>query len=131
MSEQALDLRRSLQVVRRHRIQVGAIALVGLLAGAGYAAAHPPPYRSETLVLIAESGSAAAQATTPSGVSSQIATNSLGIAAVGTVLFDSLGHGFGPAAFVRAADHGLLVAIGFLVCAAVAVLWLPKHAPER
>ena len=42
---------------------------------------------------------------------------SLGIAAVGTVLFDSLGHGFGPAAFVGAADHGLLVAIGFLVCA--------------
>src|ERR1700733_8693319 len=56
---------------------------------------------------------------------------SLGIAAVGTVLFDSLGHGFGPAAFVRAADHGLLVAVGFLVCAAVAVLWLPKHARER
>ena len=42
---------------------------------------------------------------------------SLGIAAVGTVLFDSLGHGFGPAAFVGAADHALLVAIGFLVCA--------------
>jgi hypothetical protein len=56
---------------------------------------------------------------------------SLGIAAVGTVLFNSLGHGFGPAAFVRAADHGLLVAIGFLVCAGVAVLWLPKHARER
>jgi hypothetical protein len=56
---------------------------------------------------------------------------SLGIAAVGTVLFDTLGHGFGPAAFVRAADHGLLVAIGFLVCAAVAVLWLPKHAREH
>jgi EmrB/QacA subfamily drug resistance transporter len=56
---------------------------------------------------------------------------SLGIAAVGTVLFDSLGHGFRPAAFVRAADHGLLVAIGFLVCAAVAVLWLPKHAREH
>jgi predicted MFS family arabinose efflux permease len=56
---------------------------------------------------------------------------SLGIAAVGTVLFDSLGGSFAPAAFVRAADHGLLVAIGFLVCAAVAVLWLPKHARER
>jgi EmrB/QacA subfamily drug resistance transporter len=56
---------------------------------------------------------------------------SLGIAAVGTVLFDTLGHGFGPAAFVRAADHGLLVAIGFLVCAAVAVSWLPKHAREH
>jgi MFS family permease len=54
---------------------------------------------------------------------------SLGIAAVGTVFFDSLGgHGFGPGAFVRAADHGLLVAIGFLVAAAAAVFLLPKHA---
>jgi EmrB/QacA subfamily drug resistance transporter len=56
---------------------------------------------------------------------------SLGIAAVGTVLFDSLGHGFGPAAFVGAADHGLLVAIGFLIAAALAVFLLPKHAREQ
>jgi EmrB/QacA subfamily drug resistance transporter len=56
---------------------------------------------------------------------------SVGIAAVGTVLFDSLGHGFGPAAFVRAADHGLLVAIGFLVAAAGAVFLVPKHAREH
>ena len=55
---------------------------------------------------------------------------SLGIAAVGTVLFDSLGHGFGPAAFVGAADHGLLVAIGFLVCAAVAVAVAPQARPR-
>ena len=56
---------------------------------------------------------------------------SLGIAAVGTVLFDTLGRGFGPGAFVRAADHGLLVAIGFLVAAAAAVFLLPKHAREH
>jgi EmrB/QacA subfamily drug resistance transporter len=56
---------------------------------------------------------------------------SLGIAAVGTVLFDSLGHGFGPAVFVSAADHGLLVAIGFLIAAAAAVFLLPKHAREH
>jgi predicted MFS family arabinose efflux permease len=53
---------------------------------------------------------------------------SLGIALVGTVLFDSLGAGHGPAAFVGAADHALLVAVGFLVAACAAVLWLPKHA---
>jgi len=56
---------------------------------------------------------------------------SIGIAAVGTVLFDSLGHRFAPAAFVSAADHGLLVAIGFLVAAAGAVFLLPKHAREQ
>jgi hypothetical protein len=53
---------------------------------------------------------------------------SLGIAAVGTVLFDSLGSGRGPAAFVGAADHALVVAIAFLVAACAAIFWLPKHA---
>jgi EmrB/QacA subfamily drug resistance transporter len=53
---------------------------------------------------------------------------SLGIAVVGTVLFDAVGSGHGAAAFVGAADTALLVAIGFLV-AAFAVTWLlPRHA---
>jgi len=53
---------------------------------------------------------------------------SLGIAAVGTVLFDRLGAGHGRAPFVAAADSGLLVAVGLLVAAALAVCWLPRHA---
>ena len=53
---------------------------------------------------------------------------SLGIAAVGTVLFDHLGTGHGPAAFVGAADHALLIAVAFLIAACAAVFWLPKHA---
>jgi MFS family permease len=53
---------------------------------------------------------------------------SLGIAAVGTVLFDRLGTGHGPAAFVGAADHALLVAVVFLLAAGACVFWLPKHA---
>ncbi|MGZ4311348.1 MAG: MFS transporter [Solirubrobacteraceae bacterium] len=55
---------------------------------------------------------------------------SLGIAVVGTVLFDSLGSGHGPAAFVGAADYALLVAVAFLIAACAAVLWLPKHARQ-
>ena len=55
----------------------------------------------------------------------------LGLAAVGTVLFDTLGAGRGPAAFVVAADHGLWVAVGFLVVAGIAVCWLPRHARPR
>jgi hypothetical protein len=43
-------------------------------------------------------------------------------------LFDQLGRAFGRTAFVNAADHGLLVSVGMLVAAAVAVCWLPKHA---
>jgi EmrB/QacA subfamily drug resistance transporter len=53
---------------------------------------------------------------------------SIGIAAVGTVLFDSVGHGHGAVAFVGASDHALLMAVGFLVAACAAVFWLPKHA---
>jgi EmrB/QacA subfamily drug resistance transporter len=53
---------------------------------------------------------------------------SLGIAVVGTVLFEVLGSGHGPAAFVRSADHALLVAVGFLVAAFTAAWWLPRHA---
>jgi EmrB/QacA subfamily drug resistance transporter len=53
---------------------------------------------------------------------------SLGIAAVGTVLFDRLGNGRGAVAFVAASDHALLVAVGFLAAACAAVFWLPKHA---
>lgn len=53
---------------------------------------------------------------------------SIGIAAVGTVLFDHLGRGHGAAAFVSAADHGLLVAVGLLAVAWLAVFWLPRHA---
>jgi EmrB/QacA subfamily drug resistance transporter len=57
---------------------------------------------------------------------------SLGIAAVGTVLFDRLGHGRGAVAFVGAADHALVVAIAFLIAACGAIFWLPKHArPEH
>jgi hypothetical protein len=53
---------------------------------------------------------------------------SIGIAAVGTVLFDSVGQGRGPVAFVGASDHALLLAVAFLVAACAAVFWLPKHA---
>ena len=53
---------------------------------------------------------------------------SVGIAAVGTVLFDRLGSGHGAAAFVGASDHALLVTVAFLAAAWAAVFWLPRHA---
>jgi EmrB/QacA subfamily drug resistance transporter len=53
---------------------------------------------------------------------------SVGIAAVGTVLFDEVGRGHGPLAFMGAANHALLVVVGLLVAAGAAVFWLPKHA---
>ena len=52
MSEQALDLRRSLQIVRRHKIIVGVCAALGLLAGAGYTLLNPPMLASNALVAL-------------------------------------------------------------------------------
>ncbi len=53
---------------------------------------------------------------------------SLGIAGVGTVLFDQVGLGHGTAPFVSATAHALLVAVGLLIAAWAAAWWLPKHA---
>ena len=53
---------------------------------------------------------------------------SIGIALIGTVLFNQLGTGHGAAAVVGSADGALLVAVGLLVMAWVAVWWLPRHA---
>ena len=53
---------------------------------------------------------------------------SIGIAAVGTVLFDRVGSGHGPVTFVSASDHALLVTVAFLLAAGAAVFWLPKYA---
>lgn len=52
MSGQALDLRGSAQIVRRYRILVGAVAALGLLLGAGYAALHPPVESSNALIVL-------------------------------------------------------------------------------
>ena len=50
MSEQALDLRRSMKIVRRHKILVGAFVALGILAGASYAVLKPPMVTSDALV---------------------------------------------------------------------------------
>jgi hypothetical protein len=55
----------------------------------------------------------------------------LGIAAAGTVLFGQLGSGHGAGAFVGAADHAIVLVIGFLLAAGAAVWWLPRHARAR
>jgi capsular polysaccharide biosynthesis protein len=52
MSGQALDLRRSAHIVRRYKVLIGAVAAVGLLAGAGYALLKPPMLSSSALVVL-------------------------------------------------------------------------------
>ena len=52
MSEQALDLKRSMQIVRRHWPMVLIAGLLGLAGGTAYAVTQPPNLVSTALVRI-------------------------------------------------------------------------------
>ncbi|GAA1134155.1 hypothetical protein GCM10009630_35460 [Kribbella jejuensis] len=52
MSAQQLDVKKSWQAIRRHRLLVAAVAAVGLLAGIGYALLQPPMYSASALVVL-------------------------------------------------------------------------------
>jgi capsular polysaccharide biosynthesis protein len=58
MSQQALDLRRSMQVVRRHKLLVGIVVVLGIAGGAAYAVHKPPMLTSTALVALQEPASA-------------------------------------------------------------------------
>lgn len=55
MSEQVLDRRRFLQIVRRHRKLVGIVAALGFLIGGAFAVLSPPMFTSKTLVVFPNS----------------------------------------------------------------------------
>jgi capsular polysaccharide biosynthesis protein len=54
MSQQALDLRRSIKIVRRHRWIFWSVVVIGLLVGAFYAVLRPPMLTSTALVVLPE-----------------------------------------------------------------------------
>jgi capsular polysaccharide biosynthesis protein len=87
MSQQALDLRSSIQAVRRHRRLFGAIVALGLLLGAVYAVFDQPMTTSSALVALPQ---AAAQVV-PDQASNQLDTQML-VAGSGVVLEDALPH---------------------------------------
>jgi capsular polysaccharide biosynthesis protein len=55
MSERALDLRRSVQIVRRHKLLVAGLIVLGFLAGGAYAVLKPPLLTSTALVVLPQS----------------------------------------------------------------------------
>jgi capsular polysaccharide biosynthesis protein len=55
MSEQALDLRRSLRILWRHKIIVGIITALGLSAGIAFTILRPPLLTSQALVALPSS----------------------------------------------------------------------------
>ena len=55
MSQQGLDLRRSVQIVRRHKVLVGIVVALGLLIGGAYATLNPPMLTSTALIVLPQS----------------------------------------------------------------------------
>lgn len=62
MSGQALNLRRSAQIVWRHKVLVGVFIALGLMTGVAYTVLNPPTYLSSALVALSPSVSVASQA---------------------------------------------------------------------
>ena len=62
MSQQALDLPRAVQTVRRYRVLVGIMAVLGLLIGAAYATLNPPTFTGTALVVLPEDAKSAQSA---------------------------------------------------------------------
>jgi capsular polysaccharide biosynthesis protein len=58
MSDQALDLKGSLRIIRRYWVLVTIVAVLGLAAGAAYTVVKPPTLSSSALVRIASTQSA-------------------------------------------------------------------------
>jgi len=90
MSEQALDLRRSVRVVRRHRILVGIAAVLGLLAGAALAFHSRPVFTSAALIVL-PGAPPSAQATAGPGTDTFMETQVI-IAGSDPVLSGALPH---------------------------------------
>lgn len=67
MSEKALDLRRSVQLVRRHKWLMSVVTVLGLLAGGAYSTVRPPLLTSTALIVLPQSAQATAGAAAATG----------------------------------------------------------------
>jgi hypothetical protein len=52
MTQKALDLRRSVQIARHHKILVGLVVILGLAGGGAYAVLRPPMLSSTALIAL-------------------------------------------------------------------------------
>ena len=88
MSQKALDLRRSMQIVRRHKVLVGIVVALGILGGAAYAVVKPAMFTSTALIAL-PSGERTRPTTTTSGTDPYTATQEV-VAGSNQVLLDAL-----------------------------------------
>ena len=89
MSQKALDLRRSMQIVRRYKVLVGFVVTLGILGGAAYAVLEPPMVTSTALVALQPTASAQPVTTTTSGVDTFTPTEEI-VAGSSQVLLNAL-----------------------------------------
>lgn len=52
MNSQPMNMRRSIQVIRRNRTLIGVVTAVGLLGGAAYGSINPPMQAAQTMVVL-------------------------------------------------------------------------------
>ena len=90
MSQQAMDLRRSVQIVWRHRLLVVVVTALGLLIGGAYAVLHPPMLTSTALVVVVLPQTAQSEAATASGEPDPYTATQQVIAGSNEVLSDAL-----------------------------------------
>jgi capsular polysaccharide biosynthesis protein len=89
MSQQALDLRRSTQIIRRHKVLVTVVTVLGIAAGVAYAVLKPPMLSSTALIALPASVSQQQSSTTTSGDDPFTATQQV-VAGSTQVLLDAL-----------------------------------------
>jgi capsular polysaccharide biosynthesis protein len=89
MTQQALDLRKSAQIVRRHKVLFGIVVILGIVAGGAYARLSPPMLTSTALVALPQSPLSTEPAATAGGTDPFTATQEV-IATSYQVLVDAL-----------------------------------------
>jgi capsular polysaccharide biosynthesis protein len=94
MSQETLDLRRSIQIIRRHKLLMGIMVALGILAGGAYAVLKPAMVTSTALVLLDQSSQAAqaGAAAAGNGGSNPWTATQLVIAQSNPVLSGALPH---------------------------------------
>jgi capsular polysaccharide biosynthesis protein len=110
MTQKALDLRRSAQIARHHKILVGMVVALGAVVGGGYAVLNPPMLTSTALIALQPPASQSTQNTqqsTTSGIDPFTATQEV-VAASDPVLLAAL-HDARPAVSLNQLRHDIQV----------------------
>jgi capsular polysaccharide biosynthesis protein len=90
MSQKAMDLRRSTQTIRRHKILVGIVVVLGILGGAAYAVLKPPMLTSTALIVLPPQVSQQQNGATTTAGSDPFTATQVIVAGSNQVLLDAL-----------------------------------------